>query len=147
MPTAARLVAAIGFGIIAFMASEFFEVLLPEGTRTVYFAEGNVIFGLFAGWRGIGREVGRGPSAAITQGLITTIAMVFYALLFHSLYQMIQNAFDMKYNDAAGAVIGVFELAVEFSTMMAQSVPLMVTLLVGGAVVSLCAEWANARWK
>ena len=92
MPTAARLAAAVCYALVAFFASEAFEPLLPDGTQTAGFSEINALFGAFAGWRGNGREVGLGYARAVTTSLITVATLVFYALVFHSVYQMIELA-------------------------------------------------------
>ena len=147
MPTAARLAAAVCYALVAFFASEAFEPLLPDGTQTAGFSEINALFGAFAGWRGNGREVGLGYARAVTTSLITVATLVFYALVFHSVYQMIELAMHLYYANTMEAVIGTFELAGEYGMMIVKSPAVVATLLIGGVIASWITEWVNARWS
>jgi len=147
MPTAARLVAALAYGLVAFFATESFEPLLPEGSDTRWLSELNALFGAIAGWRGNGREAGKGYGPAVTTALVTTATFVFYALIFHSVYQMIKRALLMQYSDTMEAVVGVFELAGRYGMMMVKSPTVVGVLIIGGILAAWLTEWASSRWR
>lgn len=147
MPTAAHLVAAICYAAVAFFASESFTTLLPDGTDTAFFSELNAAFGALAGWRVNGRQAGRGMGPAVSVALITVVTMLFYMLVFHALYQMIQNALDLKYSDTMTAVVGMFQLAGEYAVMIATSGEVVGILAVGGLLAAWATEVAKRRWS
>lgn len=147
MPTAARLAAAISYALVAFFASESFTFLLPEGMDTSGFSPINMLFGAVAGWRGAGRMAGNGYGKAITSALLTIAVMLFYALLFHSVYQMIKKSMRLFYDDTMEAVIGAFELAGKYGMMIVTSPAVLGTLLIGGILAAWFTEWVNARWR
>lgn len=147
MPTAARLFAAIGFALMAFFASESFIFELPEGTNAGWFSPLNAGLGAICGWLVMGRLAGRGYNAAMTSGFRTTATFVFYALLLHSLYEMIRDAMKLRYNGPGDAIIGLFEKIIDYGHLMITSPPVMAILLVGGVLAAWLTEWADARWS
>ncbi|KAJ55832.1 hypothetical protein ACMU_08650 [Actibacterium mucosum KCTC 23349] len=147
MPTAARLIAAICYAAVAFFASESFTQLLPDGTPTDWFSEINAAFGAFAGWRIHGRQAGNPMGPAISVMLVTEVVGLFYVLVFHSLYQMIQNALDKKYGDTMEAIVGMFQLAGQYGKMLATFPEGIGILLVGGLLSAWATEAANRRWR
>lgn len=147
MPTAARLMAAIGFALVAFFASESFIFELPEGTNTGLFSELNAGLGAIVGWLVMGRLAGRGYNAATTTGFRTTATLVFYALLLHSLYEMIRDSMKLRYSGPGDAISGMFEKIIDYGYLMITSAPVMIILLLGGVLAAWLTEWANARWN
>ena len=69
MPDAARLVAALGLALIAFIVSGQIMPLMPEGMDFGYFTWVNVGIGILTGWVVMGKRAGRGTTAAINNGL------------------------------------------------------------------------------
>ncbi|SMX34676.1 TrgA family protein [Actibacterium lipolyticum] len=147
MPTAARLIAAICFAAVAYFASDSFKVLLPEGTKTDMFSEINALIGAIIGWRVMGRVAGHGYRDAINSGLQTSATMVFYVMLFHSVAQMLKNSTRLNYDGPMEAIVGIFELAVEYGAMMVTSAEVMIIVIVGGILAAWMTEWVAARWS
>ena len=54
MPDAAKLVAALGMGVLAFIVSFMIMPLFEEETNFGWFVQVNVVVGLIVGWTVIG---------------------------------------------------------------------------------------------
>ncbi|KGB81981.1 hypothetical protein JT55_10550 [Rhodovulum sp. NI22] len=147
MPTAARLVAALCFAAIAFLASDSYKPLLPTGTNTRLFSELNALLGAMIGWRVMGRLVGDGYQPAMASGLRTALTLMFYTLLVHSVYQMLKRSTRMVYDGVMDAIVSAFDLAVKYGTLMVTSPQVMAILLIGGVLAGLLAEWVSRRWS
>lgn len=147
MPTAARLFAALAYAAVAFLASEQFKPLLPEGMQTGYLSEANAAIGLLTGWFVMGRLAGEGYGRAVAQGVRTTAVMAFYVILAHSLREMYRLSMHMRYDGPMDAVIGIFENAMDYGAMIVTSPGVMGILLVGGVLAAWLTEWAARRWR
>ncbi|MGC9370810.1 MAG: TrgA family protein [Paracoccaceae bacterium] len=147
MPTAARLFAAIAYAALAFVASEQFKPLLPEGLDTGYLSQVNAVIGLLTGWFVMGRLAGDGYGHAVLHGFRSTVALVFYVVLLHSVLEMFRLSFRMRYDDPLEAVAGIFEEAMEYGRMIATSPEVMAILLLGGVLAAWLAEFAARRWN
>ncbi|MGB8622384.1 MAG: TrgA family protein [Paracoccaceae bacterium] len=147
MPTAARLFAAIGFALVAFFASESFIFVLPEGTNPGPFSEINAALGALAGWRVMGRLAGKGNVAAVTTGFRTTVTMVVFALVLHSLYEMIRLSMKLRYDGPGEAITEFFQMLMDYGLMIVTSVPVVLILLIGGTLAAWLTEWAARRWN
>ncbi len=147
MPTAARLLAAIGFALVGFFASESYKMLLPEGTDVGHFSLINTGIGLISGWLVMGRVAGEGYRAAIAQGIRTSAVLVFYALILHSLMEMLKRSTRLNYDGPMDAVAGMFALAAEYGLLIVYSPTVMIILIVGGILAAWLSEWAAMRWS
>ena len=146
MPTAAKLFAAFAFAVVAFFAAEVFKPHMPEGTQFGYFSFVSALIGLVAGWRVMGPDAGRGNWMAVNSGIKTSACAVGLALLIFSTYEMLRLAFRPAYKSPMEAVVGIFELAVEYTiSLIAWDV--LVVLVIGGALAGLLSEWAARRWN
>lgn len=147
MPTAAKLVAALLFAAVAWFASNALVPSFPEGTDLGAFAYVNAGIGLLVGWLVMGRLAGRGYAAAPTGGVRTTAVLVFYALLFHAIYEMLRQATRMRYDDTMDALLGAIELMGKYGLMVVTSPVVMGILLVGGVMAALVVELVSHRWN
>lgn len=146
MPTAAKFFAALAFAIVAFFTAEVFKGHMPEGTQFGYFSLVSALIGLVCGWKVMGPEAGRGNWMALSSGLKTALFMALVALFIFSTYEMVLRAFLPAYDGPMEAVIGIFDLAVEFFvTFLAWDV--LIVLFVGGGLAGLMSEWAARRWS
>jgi len=146
VPTAAKLFAAFAFAVLAFFTAEVFKPHMPEGTKFGYFSFVSALIGLVAGWRVMGPEAGRGNWQAVNSGIKTSAVMVGMALIIFSTYEMLLLAFRPAYKGPMEAIVGIFELAIDFLlTMIAWDV--IAVLIIGGALAGLLSEWAARRWK
>ena len=78
MPSAARLVAAVGLAVLAFIASGMIMPLMPESTDFGYFTIVNMVLGVLCGWFVMGKRAGRGTTAAINNGFTGMVSLVFW---------------------------------------------------------------------
>lgn len=146
MPTAAKMVAAILWGGIAWYVSTLVIPLLPEGTQIGWFVEVNTALGLFAGWSVAGPRAGQGFNGAIGYGITATVALVVLALFTHSVVEMVYQSLDKRYGSPGEAVIAVFEHFVDFGKLLLDKQVLTV-LAIGGIVAGLVTEATGRRWS
>ncbi|MEP2680483.1 MAG: TrgA family protein [Sulfitobacter sp.] len=145
MPTAARLVAAIGLALLGFLLSGQVVPLLPEGQALGYFFHVNVALGVLTGWIFMGRRVGNGLVPAINNGLTGAAVMVLWALFLQGTWEMFDRAMRNLYSGPFDALLAILTLSVEFFFVIA--VPsVLVPLALGGCLVGLLAENAHQRW-
>ncbi len=146
MPTAAKLVAAAAFALLAFFAAEIFKPYMPEGTQFGLLSPVSALIGLLSGWMVMGALAGQGWVPAINNGVRTSLTAVFFALVIFSIEEMIQIAMRKLYDGPGDAILGAFKLASEFAVMLLT--PEMLILLIGGgALCGLFTEWTARRWK
>lgn len=146
MPTAAKLVAAVLFAALGFVAAELFKPAMPEGTQFGYFSPICAAIGAACGWLVMGRQVGRGKAAAITSGIQTAVTLAFLALLGFSIYVMVLRSMNLRYQGVMEAVLGVFDLMLKHGRLM-LTLPVLGSLALGGAIGGLISEWAGKRWR
>lgn len=147
MPTAAKLVSAVAFALVALWAAVAYIPKLPEGTSVGYLRETMVALGLLIGWRGMGRFAGRGWGESIGLGLKTSALIVFWALLGFATFTMIVRSTRQIYRaDPFKAVMDVPNIMLEYGRLiLAQDV--LIALIVGGMVAGILAEMAARRWN
>ena len=146
MPTAAKLVAALTFAALGYLAAEVFKASMPERTVWGYFSLISAGTGLLCGWALMGDLVGRGYRAAMGYGLRTMIQAVGLVVIGFSIYDAVLRSTKLRYDGPMEAVLGMFQFALEYLGKMAT--PQMIgTLLLGGILGGVAAEWANRRWK
>ncbi|MFD1511173.1 TrgA family protein [Lacimonas salitolerans] len=144
--TAARLVAAILLAITGWLASQLIMPLMPEATVFGIFEYLNAAIGAVVGWIVIGSRTGRGMTNAIGVGVTSAVVLVFWGLLLQSSREMFALANKRRYDGPIEAMVGVFEIGVEYLAVMAT--PAVIgTLLVGGIVSAVLAERASRVWR
>jgi hypothetical protein len=146
MPKAARLVAALAFAALGYLAAEVFKNTMPERTVWGYFNSISAVIGLLCGWGVMGGLVGRGYQAAIGFGLRTMVQAVLLVVIVFSIYEAVLRSTRMRYDGPMEAVLGMFQFTLEYLNKMATQ-PMVGTLLLGGILGGVAAEWANRRWK
>lgn len=146
MPDAARLVAALGLAITAFIVSGQIMPLMPEGLDFGYFTYVNMGIGAVTGWVIMGKRAGRGITAAINNGITGVVALVFWGLFVQGCYEMVRRAMRNRYDGPFDAVMGIFEIGADYGITMFVS-NIIVTLLVGGVLTGLATEYAWRTWR
>lgn len=146
MPTAARLVAAIGLGALGWFGSELFRPLMPEDTNFGWFNQVNVVLGAICGWRVTGKRLGFGYAEGFSAGLTGVGALVFWAIFLQSLNEMLKRALDNRYDGVIEGLTSMFELMVDYGMTMLNG-PLIGALVTGGIVVGVVSEWVSHRWS
>lgn len=148
MPDAARLMAAIGMAVLAFVVS-FMVMGLPlfeEDTNFGWFVHVNVVVGLLVGWTVIGSRAGRSIVSAINVGLTAPVVLVFWCLFIQSCNEMVRIAMKNRYDGAFEALVDIFEIGADWAIEM-TTIPIWTTLLVGGIIVGLMTEYAWRTWR
>ena len=145
MPTAAKLVAALAFAVLGFLAAEVFKAAMPERTVWGYFNTVSAVIGLLCGWVIMGDLVGRGYQAAIGFGLRTMVQAVLLVVIVFSICEAVLRSTKLRYDGPMEAVLGMVQFALEYLAKLATP-PMIGTLLLGGMLGGVAAEWANRRW-
>lgn len=146
MPTASKLISAAAFALIAFIAAELYKTTVPERTEWGQLSLICAGIGLLCGWLVMGTLTGRGYRAATGYGLRTSVTIMFWILIGFSIYEMVKRSTNLRYDGPMEAVLGSFELAMEFAVSMA-TVPVIGTFAIGGIVAGALAEWVGRRWN
>ncbi|WP_299147786.1 TrgA family protein [uncultured Tateyamaria sp.] len=146
MPSAAKLVAALGLAILAFIVSGMIPPLFEEDKNFGIFVYVNVVVGILVGWIVIGRRAGRGMISAVNVGLTGPVVLVFWALFIQSCNEMVRIAMRNRYDGAFEALISIFEIGAEWALLM-MTIPIWTTLLVGGVLTGIAAEHASRHWR
>ncbi|MEP2029078.1 MAG: TrgA family protein [Paracoccaceae bacterium] len=145
MPSAARLVAALGLTLVAFIASGMIIPLLPEDTDVGYFPFVNMALGWLCGWFVMGKRAGRGVTAAINNGFTGVVSLVFWGLFVQGCNEMIRLAMRNRYSDAFESIIAIFDIMIEYGKILMDP-QLIVTFIIGGVITGLITENAWRRW-
>lgn len=150
MPTATKLFSAVFFALLAGLAAHLFIPVLPEGTQTSLFRELSAGIGFFCGWFIMGRPpvytARRGMTEAINRGIVTSVAVLFWCLLLFSIYFMVRKSTRMMYDGPMDAVLGIFEMMLEYGALLRH--PATPAVLLGGGVLGgIMAEWIGRRWS
>lgn len=146
MPTAAKLAAAVAFAFMAFMASEFYKPLLPEGTQVGLLSVINAIVGMLAGWFVAGRFAGKGYYAAAGTGVRTMAVALFYVLLIWSGYEMIKRSTKLRYDGPVEALQAMMDLVAEYFMLMLTDPQIPIVLVLGGMLAACFSEWTSKRF-
>ena len=146
MPTASKLVAAVCFALLGFIAAQTFAKHLPEGQPLGYFFEITAAIGFAVGWLTMGKQTRKGYTEAVNSGLVTALILVFWALLAFSLYFMLKQSTRMRYDGPGEAALGIFQLMFDYAKLLL--VPDMLgVVLAGGIIAGVISEWAGKRWS
>lgn len=146
MPTTAKLVAAVAFALVGWLAANAHVPALGENAAVGRFREITALIGLVVGWRTMGALVGQSYADAVGSGLRTSVTLAFFALLLFSIWLMYGQTGRMAYDGPMEAVLGVFEFMLEQGRRMLVPGVLGV-LVIGGALGGVLTEWASRRWR
>jgi len=146
MPTMAKLVAAIGLGLVGWFASEAIRPLMPPQTNFGVFNELNVLLGLLCGWRVIGTRVGGGIAESFGIGLTGAAALVFWGVFLQSFNTMLDNALKRKYDGPFEGLVAVFNIGVEYGAILLNGTVIGI-IVIGGIATGLAANWIHARLR
>lgn len=145
MPSAGRFIGTIFFGFIVWYVSELFKPAMPEGTNFGNFSEYNAAIGVVLGWSMLGLRAHGSRNSSISAGLTTSVAVLFWGLFIHSVIEMVKLSLRKTYDGPLEALVGVFQLMIEYALMLATP-EIIITLVVGGIVTGMISGWAERRW-
>ncbi|WP_309666899.1 TrgA family protein [Tabrizicola sp.] len=146
MPTAAKLVAAVVFAIVGWIAANAHVPALGEAVNVGAFRELVGLLGMLIGWRVMGPAVGHGYQAALGSGIKTAVVLAFLALLIFSTREMVLTSMKMRYDGPVDAVLAIFQLMLEHAQKM-LTFNVIIVLVVGGLVGGVISERASKRWS
>ncbi len=146
MPTAAKLVAALVFAAVAFLGASVYVPHLPEGTQARWFPAGSAVIGALVGWLVMGPLAGRGLVAAMGYGLRASATIVFWTGLLFSGREMILRSLNMRYDGPMEAVVGIFDIALDYGRLLGDP-QILAVLGLGGIVGGIASELSSRRWK
>lgn len=145
MPTAARFIAAIFFAATAYYVTNLAKPAFPEGTQLGLFTPWSMAVSFLCGWKVVGRLIGRGWTSAINTGLYGILVCVFFVTLLFSVNEMVKRSRDFRYDGPMEAVVGIFEIALDYGAYLLDT-QILVALLVSGVVTGLVSEAAERKW-
>lgn len=153
MLTGARLLAAILFGCLGYVAAQ--EVVTGlAGQRFSaeleypWFIRSIAIIGVWQGWMVMGRLVGRGYGPAMGAGLRTSVQIAIIGLIYYALRRMFLLAADLRYGgDFGRAIFESMEFFMEFGLELVSVPSAVGILLIGGMVAGLLCELASRYWR
>lgn len=145
MPTAGRLAGAVVFFLFGWYIAGIAGPYFPEERPPGYLIPLCAFIGLFVGWTVCGPRTGKGTSSAISNGLTTTAAFSFCVLAALAFGAMMQNAMRNRYDGPMDAIVGMFELMLE-QGLEFLDVPFVVTMLAGGIICAMIAEFFGKRF-
>ncbi len=144
MPTLAKLVAAVAFCAVAWVAAWFYRAGMPPGAQAGWLAPVAAAIGAVIGWFVMGRLVGEGYRAALGSGLRTSVTLVVWCLLVFDTALMLRKAVRMRYDGPMEAVTDIFRLSLDSAQLLLLP-GVLATLLLGGLAGGVAAEAARRR--
>ena len=144
MPTAAKLMAAIAFGLAGLYLAYVTAPLFEDGKMPTYWFPLCAGAGVLCGWIIVGRRAGRGYSAGIGNGITGIVAVGFWALFIFSFIVMIRKSMRNSYDGPVEAVVNVFELLVDHGQDLASRESI-VALFVSGIAAGVVTEFTARR--
>lgn len=146
MPTTAKLVAAVIFAAIGWLAANAHVPALGEGATVGRMREWSALIGLVIGWRVMGNLVGQNYADAVGSGVRTAATFAFFALLAFATTRMLGQSTKMIYDGPMDAFLAVFRIMGEEGRKMLTPGVLGV-LAVGAVLGGILTEWTARRWR
>ncbi|MCV2892218.1 TrgA family protein [Lentibacter sp. XHP0401] len=149
MPTAARMLSAIYLAVLAFVVTDMIvAAMLVEEPDLNFgrFREINVFISASVGWILLGSRVGNPYSVATGLGITAVAAAIFWCIFAHSILEMLELSLNRKFDGPMEALVGAVELGVGYSAELLRA-NIIVTLVLGGIVAGLFAEFVSRRWS
>lgn len=137
--------AAISFAVVGFITALAYIPNMPEAGRAGSLPMMVAVLGAIVGWRVMGTSVGKGYFRAIGSGWKTIVVLVFFALLFSAIYEMLQLSVRMRYDGPLDAILDVFQRMMDRSVPL-LTVPVLGAMVIGGAIAGMLTENASRRW-
>lgn len=148
MPTAAKLVAAIVFAAVAFLAADQYAPLIPDGRPAGALREVAALIGLICGWFVMGDFLKKphGMVESMGTGLRCSVTIAFTLLVMYSVWEMLMRSIDGRYRGVQDAILDVFARLLALGTPIFTPGVLGV-LVLGGLFGGAAAQVAASRWK
>lgn len=146
MPTGAKLVGAVLFFGIGWVAAMQAKLTFEEGTAATYFNITIALIGFFNGWFVVGARAGGGVAFGAANGLRASAQIAILGLLLFALRTMFMRSTNLRYSSIGEATTESLDLFVQYFTQ-ALTVPIWTVLIVGGIVGGILTELAAKVWR
>lgn len=146
MPTAAKLVAALSFAFLAWVTGIMVEDTMPETQRVGRMYPVAIACGAIMGWFISGAAKRSRMFEAASTGMRTAVIATLAALFLLALGTMIQISLRGRYRSPMDAVLDVLNQFYDFGGLL-MNLPVLVTIILGGAVAGMVTEAAGRRWR
>jgi hypothetical protein len=146
MPTAAKLISAVAFAIVGWLAALAYIPQLPEGMNTSMLPPMLAVLGFLVAWLSMGPNAGKGYVTAMSLGLRTSVLLVFWGLLCFAVQYMVKQSFNVgHYHNLGEAVLDVPMLMYQYGRL-AVAASVIQVLAVGGILGGIVTEFVGRRW-
>jgi len=146
MPTAAKLVAAVVFAGVGYLASELIRAALPEGQPAGWLLPVCTLLPMTIGWRVMGKLVGKNYGVSMNNGLYVVVLSTVSVNFVFATALMIKKSRRLQYDGPMEALVDVFAPMLEYGLLLLNPAVLGV-LLVGGFVGGVLSEWAHRKFE
>lgn len=146
MPTGAKLMGAIWYFGVGYLAALFVLDTFPEEMAARFFPLTIALIGLWQGWYVAGGNAGQGTAAAIGNGVRTSVQIAFFGLSIFALRTMFLRSANLRYDGPGEAAIAALELWLEYF-LQSLTMPIWGTLIAGGVLGGVVVEWAWRTWR
>lgn len=146
MPTGAKLIGAVAFFAVGWVAAQQVLLTLPEGTPARFFPLTIALIGLWQGWWVMGSRAGNGYGVAIADGLRTALQIAILGLTLFALRTMFLRSAELRYDSPGEATIAALELFLEYF-MQSLTVEIWGALFIGGILGGFVTELAARAWR
>lgn len=146
MPTAAKATGAATFAIVGWLVANAYVPGMSDAGAAGGFREYSAVIGVFVGWSVMGNSVGKQYIDSIGYGWKTVIVLVFYAILFISIYEMLRQSTRMVYDGPIEAILDIFARMLDRARAL-LTFGVLTAMIIGGAVAGLLTEAASRRWR
>jgi hypothetical protein len=149
MFTAAKVVAALIFGFVAWMTAGLVIAHVQEirpNSQTGSLGLLCLAIGLFSGWVMSGARAGDGIRASIGYGLTTSAMIVFWGLFIVAGEEALQRSLDRRYEGPIQAISDMIKLMLDYGMIMAKP-DVIIWLVVGAIFGGVVTELASRQWN
>lgn len=145
MPTAAKLVAAFVFAVCGYIAADLIRVGLPNGVAPKWLFPISIGIPLLIGWRVTGKMVGHNYGVSMNNGIYGIVLSVVSVTFIFSVGLMVKKSRRLVYDGPMEALVDVFALMLDYGIELLNPY-VLVTLVLGGFVGGVGAEWAHRKF-
>ena len=144
MPTAGKLVSAIGLAALVWYATVIVKAIWPVEESFGWFSEFAAAVGLLMGWVVMGKRLGQGYGQGIGAAWTALFSTVFLVVFLLSFWETMRQSIRLRYSGPFEAAQGMLDIAVTYVGNILY-LPLIILLVGGAAVLGLVAEFIARR--
>lgn len=146
MPTAAKLVAAVVFAAVGYLASELIRPTLPEGQPAGWLLPVCALLPMTIGWRVMGKLVGKNYGVSMNNGLYVVVLSTVSVTFVFATALMIKKSRRLQYDGPMEAIVDIFALMLEYGLLLLNPV-LLAVMVIGGFIGGILSEWAHRKFE